>query len=115
MDEQQRLLNRRYEMIVWGAFFIWWGVTTLFSFLPGGVGEIGIGLILLGLNVARALNKIPTSAFTITLGVIALVLGGVELLRSIFRLPFELPIFPVLLILLGAILLVRAITRAPRS
>jgi hypothetical protein len=112
MDEQQRALNRRYETAAWGAFFIWWGITTLFSFLPEGVGTVGIGLILLGLNAARYTNKIPTSGFTIALGVIALVIGGFELLRTILRLPFEMPFFPLLLIVLGVIVLVRAVTRA---
>ncbi len=115
MNEQQRALNRRYETIAWGAFFIWWGVTTLFGFLPAGVGTIGIGLILLGLNAARYFNQIPTSGFTVTLGIIALLLGGIEMLRSVLRLPFDLPFFPVLLIVVGAILLVREAMRATRS
>jgi hypothetical protein len=111
MDEQQRVLNRRYETIAWGAFFIWWGVTTLFNFLPEGVGTVGIGLILLALNAVRYANKIPLSAFTITIGVLALVLGGLEVLRSILRLSFEMPTLPLLLIVLGVIVLVREVTR----
>ncbi len=112
MDEQQRVLNRRYETIAWGAFFIWWGLTTLFSFLPEGIGTIGVGLILLGLNDARYFTKIPMSMFTLTIGVLAVVLGGLEALRAILRLPFEMPTLPLLLIVLGVIVLVREMTRA---
>lgn len=106
MDEQ-RALNKKYETIAWGAFFIVWGLTSLLKFLPDGMGTIAIGLILLGLNAARHSSQIPTSGFTITLGVIALVLGGFDVLRATLRLPFELPVFAILLIVLGVVLLGR--------
>ncbi len=100
-------LNRRLEAIAWGAFFVWWGVTELLPSLPEGVGAIGIGAILLGLNIVRSINSIPTSGFTTTLGILALVLGVLDFSRGILRLPFELPVFGILLIVLGAIFLVR--------
>jgi hypothetical protein len=102
-----RKLNRNLETMAWGALFIWWGITELFQFLPHGTGAIGIGLILLGLNVTRALNGVPASGFTSILGILALVLGGLELAGSVLRLPFEIPVFAILLIVLGVILLAR--------
>jgi len=108
MDNAQTS-NSNFEMAAWGAFFIWWGITVLFTSLPQGTGAIGIGLILLGLNAARRLNGIPTTGFTTTLGILALVLGGLELANSALQLPFELPIFAILLITLGLILLAREI------
>ena len=105
--ENTRTLNRNLETMAWGALFIWWGITELFQFLPHGTGAIGIGLIFLGLNVARWLNGIPTSGFSTMLGILALVLGGLELASSAMRLPFELPVFAILLIVLGAIMLAR--------
>jgi len=105
--ENTRTLNRNLEMVAWGAFFIWWGITELFNFLPHGTGAIGIGLIWLGLNAARALKGVPTSGLTTTLGILALVLGGLELASSVMRLSFELPVFAILLIVLGVILLAR--------
>ena len=105
--DNTRTLNSSFETAAWGALFIWWGITELFNFLPDGTGAIGIGLILLGLNVARSLNGLPTNGFTITLGILALVWGGLELAGSVLLLPFELPIFAILLIVLGVILLVR--------
>jgi hypothetical protein len=107
--------GRNFESIAWGAFFIWWGITSLFRFLPEGTGAVGIGLIFLGLNAARALNHLRTSSFTITLGVLALLLGGLELARPILHLPFDLPIFAILLILLGVIALVNALVRVEKN
>lgn len=109
MDSLQTL-NRRLEAIGWGAFFVWWGLTELFPSLPEGIGAIGIGVILLGLNAARSLNGIPASGFTSTLGILALVLGALELSRLMLRLPFELPVFGILLIVLGVIFLARELT-----
>jgi hypothetical protein len=110
--ENTRTLNRNLETVAWGAFFIWWGITELFQFLPHGTSAIGIGLIFLGLNVARRLNGIPTSGFSTTLGILALVLGGLELASSVLRLPFDIPVFAILLIVLGVILLARELLRS---
>jgi len=104
-------LHRDLDTLAWGALFIWWGVTELFPFLPHGTGAIGIGLILLGLNVARSLTGEPTRSFTTTLGILALVLGGLELANSILHLPFEFPIFAILLLVLGVITLARELLR----
>ena len=105
--ENTQTLNRNLEAIAWGAFFIWWGITELFNFLPHGTGAIGIGLIWLALNAARALKGVSISGFTVTLGVLALVLGGLEMASSVLHLSFELPIFAILLVVLGAIMLAR--------
>ena len=105
--ENTQTLNRNLEAIAWGAFFIWWGITELFNFLPHGTGAIGIGLIWLALNAARVLKGVPISGFTVTLGILALVLGGLEMASSVLHLSFELPIFAILLVVLGAIMLAR--------
>ena len=102
------LHKRNYEAIAWGAFFIWWGITELIPSLPTGTGAIGIGLILLGLNAARYFSGIPTSRFSITLGILAMVWGGLDLAGVFLNLPFEIPVFAILLVLFGAIVLARA-------
>jgi hypothetical protein len=107
----KRTSNRSLEVAAWGAFFIWWGVTELFPALPEGTGALGIGLILIGLNVARSLTGQATSGFTTVLGVLALVWGALELAGPILRLPFEIPVFAILLIVLGAILAGRELVR----
>lgn len=109
--EDARTLNRRYETVAWGAFFILFGITSLVPGLPAGVGEIGIGIILLALNLVRYMSKLPTSGFTITLGIIALALGAADMARALINPGLELPVFPLLLIIVGAIWLVRGLTR----
>ncbi len=101
-----RILDRDFQTIAWSMFFIWWGIAELFKF-HDSTFAVGIGLILLGLNGARSLNGLPTHGFTITLGILAVVWGGLELVGSVLLLPFELPVFAILLIVLGVILLVR--------
>ena len=109
--ENTRKFNFDLETIAWGAFFILWGITEMFTSLPDGTGAIGIGLILIGLNVARSWTGQPTSGFTTTFGILALLLGGLELARPLLHLSFELPIFAILLLALGVIVLVRALKK----
>jgi hypothetical protein len=98
--------NRNLEAIAWGALFIWWGVTELVQALPDGVGAIGIGLILLGLNAARRLNSIAASGFTTIMGVLAVLWGSLDLAGALLSLPFKIPVFAILLVVLGVIVLV---------
>lgn len=98
-------IDRNYEALAWGALFIWWGITELVPSLPDGTGAIGIGLILIGMNAARSLNGVTTSRFSIGIGILALVWGGLELAGVLLSLPFELPVFAILLIVLGMIVL----------
>jgi hypothetical protein len=109
--ENTRKFNFDLEAIAWGAFFILWGITEMFKSLPDGIGAIGIGLILIGLNAARSWTGRPTSGFTTTFGILALLLGGLELARPFLHLSFELPIFAILLLALGAILLMRELKK----
>jgi hypothetical protein len=94
-----------FGAIAWGALFILWGITEMFKSLPEGIGAMGIGMILLSLNLARSRKGQPTSGFTITFGILALLLGTLQLARPYLQLTFELPIFAILLLTLGLILL----------
>ena len=103
--ENTRKFNPDLGTIAWGALFILWGITELFPSLPVGTGALGIGAILLGLNLVRSIKGQPTSGLTTTFGILALLLGGLELARPLLHLSFELPIFAILLLALGAIIL----------
>jgi uncharacterized membrane protein HdeD (DUF308 family) len=107
--ENTRKLNFDFSTIAWGVLFILWGITEMFPSLPEGTGAIGIGVILVGLNLARLWKEQPTSGFTTTLGVLALLLGALQLARPFLHLSFELPIFAILLMVLGLILLGNAL------
>ncbi len=109
MDTIQ-IRNSTFERLAWGAFFIWWGITELIPSFPKGTWAIGFGVILVGLNAARSLNGVPISGFTLTVGILALVWGGLEMAGVLLNLPFELPVFSILLIVLGVIVLARGLT-----
>jgi hypothetical protein len=107
----KKSLNCTFETLAWGALFIWWGLTELIPSLPAGAGMIGIGLILLGLNLARITKGISVSGFSITLGFLACLWGGLELAGALLRMPFDIPVFAFLLIVLGAFVIVPELTK----
>ena len=107
--ENSRTSKRDYETIAWGVLLIWWGLRWwLFASLPNGVGLLGTGVILLGLNTVRSLNGIPTRGFTNILGFLALIFGELFLAHETLNMPFEIPVFEILLIAFGGLLLVHA-------
>ncbi len=101
-----KTMNRNFEVIAWGALFIWWGISVLIPSLPNGSTALGTGIILVGVNLARKLSGIPANGFSTTVGILALIWGGLELVGVLVNLPFELPVFAILLIALGVIVLV---------
>ncbi len=104
--------NRDLGTIAWGAFFIWWGITEMFPSLPAGSGPLGIGLILLGLNATRYYSGEHTSRFSITVGILAVIWGGLELAGVMLNLPFQIPVFAILLIVLGVIIVAPELSRS---
>jgi membrane-bound ClpP family serine protease len=108
-DKKASILN--LEGIAWGAVFVWWGITELVPSLPHGLGAAVIGLILIGLNLARVKTGVPTSAFTTVVGIVALVWGGWELASPVLNLSFEIPVFAVLLIVFGVFVMGNSVTR----
>ncbi len=100
---EKAVLNKRLEGIGWGLFLIMLGGFGLVpnEVIPKGLWSIGLGVIMLGLNVTRYLLHIKMSGFTTFLGVLALI-GGVLQLFGMRTL--EGAIF---LIILGLYLLVR--------
>lgn len=100
-------LDRRYEAITWGIGFVWIGILCLIPGNQNSIGMLSIGLILLGLNLARFLSQIPTNGFTTVLGVLASVLGLAMLLRPVLNTPpYELDLFPLVLIVIGLYFLI---------
>jgi hypothetical protein len=103
LDEAKAALNKRLEAIGWGLFLIMLGG---FMFVSGevvarGFWSIGVGVIMLGLNVARYLNKIKMSGFTTALGILAILSGVLQLLGM------ETLEGALLLIILGAYLILK--------
>ena len=107
--ENTNKVNTDFGTIAWAAFLILWGLTEMFPSLPQGTGTIGIGIILVGLNLVRFWKKQPVSSFTLTLGVVALLVGAFQLVRPYLHLSFELPVFAILLLVLGVLVLGNAL------
>jgi hypothetical protein len=102
-DGEKVKLNKRLETIGWGLFLIMLGG---FSFVPHemiakGVWSIGIGVIMLGLNVTRYFYGIRMSGFTTLLGIVSL-LSGVTQLLGLHSMDG-----PILLIVLGSYLILK--------
>jgi hypothetical protein len=72
------------------------------AMFPEGTWLAGLGLILLGLNAARRSRGLKTSGFGIIVGLIAFAAGIGRIIGQ------ELPLIPILLIVLGAGLVLRA-------
>jgi len=110
-DAQKNALNKRLEAIGWALFLIMIGGIWLVpdEQIPQGVWLIGAGLIMLGLNGFRYLNGIKMSGFTIVLGVLALAAG----LGGVFGV--KLPLFAILLILIGASIILKPLIEKKQS
>jgi hypothetical protein len=86
VDSEKAATNKRFETIAWGCFLILWAGSMFWKIampnapMPDGLWSIGVGLIFLGLNLARYLNKIRMSGFTTFLGVLSVLGGVVQLL-----------------------------------
>lgn len=107
--DNKRKENLNFETLAWGLLLIWWGLRWWpLESLPNGTGLVGSGLILLGLNAIRLLKGVPTRNLTTVIGALALAIGGMLLANSVLKLSFELPVFEIMLIVFGALLLARA-------
>ncbi len=99
-------LESMLERLAWSALFIWWGLSFIPGFLPNGLDAAGTGLILLATTVFRLANGMRINGFTATAGILCLVWGGLDMMKSVLHVPYKPPVFVVLLLVLGAILLV---------
>lgn len=110
-DPQKNALNRRIEDIGWALFLILIGGLWLLPHqqVPEGTWLIGAGLILLGVNGARIFYGLKMSGFTVILGILALVTG----LGGVFGM--KVPVFAILLLLLGGSILLKPLLETRSS
>lgn len=102
-NPEKAALNRRLETAGWGMFLIMVGgfIIVPASQVPQGLWSVGIGMIMLGLNVTRYFYGIRMSGFTTVIGTLSL-LGGLAELSGVTSLQGAL-----LLIILGAWLILK--------
>lgn len=103
IDEEKAALNKRLEAIGWGLFLVMVGgfIIVPHDVVSEGLWSIGVGVIMLGLNVTRYFYGIKMSGFTTLLGIIAF-FGGITQLLWYQDIGGALP-----LIILGAYLLLK--------
>ena len=111
--------NHRFETLAWGLLFVWlgtwWGLLEG-RVLPGGMGALGVGLILLGLNLARWLKGIDISILSSAFGAFFLLLGSVKLANINLNCPcLQMPVYALFLIVLGGIVLLREFLPARKT
>ena len=107
-SSEKRGLGTRLDEVAWALFLIMTGALWLApaGWAPEGSWLIGLGLILLGLNGARRLSRLRVSGFGIAVGIAALVAGVGRILGGAGF------FVPILLVALGAVLAVRAISKS---
>src|SRR6516225_12312770 len=96
-------LTRHLDAIAWGAFFIWIGIAMLLA-ISWGWFLVGLGILILAAQLARSLINIKIEGFRVAWGTVFLV-GG---LWTVLNLA-SWPLAPIVLILLGMVLLGKAI------
>ena len=110
--ENAQTLNRNLAVIGDSALLIWWGIVIMVHPLTIGMGAIGTGLILLGINAGRAWMDIPIRDTTTTWGIIFLARGVLDVARSLSHLPAELSLAGILIVI-GAVVLVKPLLARP--
>jgi hypothetical protein len=100
---EKAILNKRLETIGWGLFLIMLGgfILVPHELVAKGLWSVGVGVIMLGLNITRYFKQIKMSGFTTFLGIISL-LSGVTQLMGMNKLDAT-----ILLVVLGAYLILK--------
>jgi hypothetical protein len=101
-----KIMNHNLATVANGALLIWWGIVIMIDPLTIGMGAIGTGLIMLGVNAVRLLNGIHPKNSTTVIGIIALAWGTLD---TVFDPSFELS-FAILLIVIGLVKIVSLVT-----
>jgi uncharacterized membrane protein len=100
---------RMLTTLAWGLFFILvggaWIYGETFRVDVGTVIAFGVGLILIGLNLARSSIGVSMSRFSLGIGILALLIG----LARYFGLKVD--ILPLIIILIGLFIIAETIAR----
>jgi hypothetical protein len=99
-----QVVAHKLDAAAWGLFFVWVGVA-LIANISWGLGLLGVGVIMLGVQVARKNFGLALEGFWVVVGLL-FVLGGVwELLGVRYSL------VPMVSIIAGVALLISAMRK----
>ncbi len=100
---------KQLDALSWGLFFVWIGIAILLN-VGWGWGLLGVAAIILGGAAIRSLKGVPTDGFWVAVGIVLLACAAWELFAIWW------PIFPVLIIGFGVVILLRALRgQQPRA
>lgn len=98
--------NKTLESIAWGIFLltygIGWALQNVYQTDLSGYTPVVIGLILLGLNLARSGTGITVSKGSLAIGILSFTFGTAGLLG------YALPLVPAIVIVIGIAIIIDA-------
>jgi hypothetical protein len=104
--ETNKIKNKMLESFAWGIFIVTYGVgwflQDVYQTDFSGYTPVVIGLILMGLNLARAGTGISVSKGSLTIGILSFTFGSAGLLG------YALPLIPAIVIVLGVAIIIDA-------
>lgn len=106
-------LNHNLSVFGWGALFVWWGIVFMIDPITLGMGAMGTGLIMLGVNAFRMLKGIEPVGSTTDIGITVLVWGVLDQARLMLGLDIGVS-FALVLFVIGLNLWLTSFLRRPR-
>ena len=111
LGEDKRAAIKKLDAVGWGIFFIWIGIAFLAD-VGLGVGLLGLGIIIVGVQMGRMYLNLPIEGFGLVMGVLFIVAGVWNLLRiHLGQEPIPYGLMPILSIAVGVVLVVSAVYR----
>ena len=105
--------NKTLDSLAWGLFIILigvgWYIGATYEIDTGSYIAVGVGLILIGLNLARNQMRIKISKFSLFVGIVALAIGIAGVLG------YALDLFLTVIILIGLFIIGEAIEKMLRK
>ena len=102
--------NKVLDAIAWGVFVVLLGVgwiaSAYYKMDTGIYVALGVGAILIALNLARKTVRIAISKFSLFIGVLALALSGAGIVG------FAMPFIPTVIVLVGLFIVAEAIQKS---
>ena len=112
MDEKSAN-NKVLDAIAWGVFAVLlgagWIASSYYQIDTGIYVALGVGFILVALNVARMTMRIRVSRFSLFIGLLAFALSGAGLFG------FAMPFVPTVVVLVGLFIVAEAMQRTNKG
>ena len=107
--EEKSTTNKVLDALAWGVFAVLLGagwIASSYYHLDTGIHvALGVGFILIALNLARMTMGITVSKFSLFVGLLALALSGAGLLG------FTMPFVPTVIVLVGLFIVAEALQK----